>query len=591
MRKKVLWFIGILLLAAASGCAKAETAEQEEEKENTTVQVIEKHAATEDEYVLRDKKSVYEDDDETSVVTMYLTVRKGNSSENTNHTWAEVNEYSRYYYEERNIDRYAVEGILQVGDENGPVEGEFGYGSNVPNVTVQIRGQTSTNREQKNYKIKIKDSQGEWRGQTTLALNKHVGDGFRFRNKLAYDLMKEIPQMMSCRTQFVHLYVKDETEGKADAFEDYGLYTQVEQINKTYLKNHGLDNNGHLYKINQFEFLEYEDLKLETDPEYDQKTFEKIMESKGDSDHTKLLEMVQAVNDLGTPIEDTLNKYFDVENLVYWAAFHLLMGNYDTIGRNFYLYSPLNLDKFYILSWDNDSALRGMEFDATGYSEGDSWESGISRYWSTVLFQRMFMREEYRKELDEAVEDLRTNYLTADKIQKMAESYSNVVEPFAYRMPDLMYEPYTKEEYNSYLGKIGQEIERNFNAYKESLNKPMPFFIGLPQRAGDRLKINWDIAYDFDNEDITYTIEVATDPDMTNVIAKADGHKLPEIEIPMPAAGQYFVRVRATNTSGYTQEAFDYYSKRDDQGKVYGVKCFYILEDGSIQEYTITEGE
>lgn len=158
MRKKVLWFIGILLLAAASGCTKAETGEQEEEKENTTVQVIEKHAATEDEYVLRDKKSVYEDDDETSVVTMYLTVRKGNSSENTNHTWAEVNEYSRYYYEERNIDRYAVEGILQVGDENGPVEGEFGYGSNVPNVTVQIRGQTSTNREQKNYKIKIKDN-------------------------------------------------------------------------------------------------------------------------------------------------------------------------------------------------------------------------------------------------------------------------------------------------------------------------------------------------------------------------------------------------------------------------------------------------
>ena len=55
---------------------------------------------------------------------------------------------------------------------------------------------------------------GEWRGQRTIALNKHVSDVFRFRNKLAYDLMKDIPQMMSARTQFVHLYVKDTTEGR-----------------------------------------------------------------------------------------------------------------------------------------------------------------------------------------------------------------------------------------------------------------------------------------------------------------------------------------------------------------------------------------
>lgn len=44
----------------------------------------------------------------------------------------------------------------------------------------------------------------------------------RFRNKLAYDLMKKIPQMLSLRTQFVHLYVKDNTDGTSDSFADYG---------------------------------------------------------------------------------------------------------------------------------------------------------------------------------------------------------------------------------------------------------------------------------------------------------------------------------------------------------------------------------
>ena len=225
---------------------------------------------------------MYEDDDEDSLVTMYLTVREGNSAENTDHTWTEINTYSKYWYENNNIPQYMTEAILQVGDENGPLQGEVGYGEIVPNATVKIRGQSSTERVQKNYKIELKEGKGEWRGQRTINLNKHGGEGLRYRNKLAYDLMKDIPQMMAARTQFVHLYVKDETAGGSGVFEDYGLYTQVEQMNKTYLKTHGLDNNGHMYKIEFFEFMRYEDaIKLATDPTYDADRFEDYLEIKG----------------------------------------------------------------------------------------------------------------------------------------------------------------------------------------------------------------------------------------------------------------------------------------------------------------------
>ena len=48
--------------------------------------------------------------------------------------------------------------------------------------------------------------------------------------------------------------------GTSDSFADYGLYTQVEQLNKTGMKAHGLDSNGQLYKINSFEFYRYEDV-------------------------------------------------------------------------------------------------------------------------------------------------------------------------------------------------------------------------------------------------------------------------------------------------------------------------------------------
>lgn len=62
---------------------------------------------------------------------------------------------------------------------------------------------------------------------------------------------------------------------------------------------------------------------------------------------------------------------------------------------------------------------------------------------------------------------------------------------------------------------------------------------------------------------------------------------LPMTQTAAPAAGQYFIRVRATNTSGYTQDAFDYYVI--DSGKVYGVKCFYIQPDGTVVEDTYEE--
>lgn len=201
---------------------------------------------------LRDNPELYTVYDDSGVVTMYLTVSRGNDSENTNHSWAEINHYSAYDYEAMGVPRYQVAALLQVGDENGPVAGEVGYADSVPNATVQIRGQSSSKGAQKNYKIKLKKNKGSWRGQRTIALNKHMSEGLRFRNKMAYDLIKGIDQMMGLRTQFVHLYVKDLTDSSSGVFEDYGLYTQVEQLNKTALKAHGLNPEAQLYKVNFF---------------------------------------------------------------------------------------------------------------------------------------------------------------------------------------------------------------------------------------------------------------------------------------------------------------------------------------------------
>lgn len=555
-----------------------------------TASYVEKVSPSVEDYRLRDNPSIYEDDDIDSVVTMYLTVREGNSAENTDHTWTEINTYSKYWYENNNIPQYAVEGILQVGDENGPLPDEVGYGETVPNAIIKIRGQTSTRREQKNYKIELKEGKGEWRDQRTINLNKHVSDGTRFLNKLAYDLMKGIPQMMSARTQFVHLYVKDETEGGSGVFEDYGLYTQVEQVNKRYLKTHNLDSNGQLYKIEFFEFERYEDaLKLATDPTYDLDAFENYLEVKGDADHSKLIAMLEDVNDYSIPIEETIEKWFDPENLFYWMGFHILMGNEDTNARNYFLYSPLNVDKFYIISWDNDGSFTFLYDEIRGLSVEDNWNQGISNYWGNTLYQRIFKNEEYRDMLTQTLETLLSEYLTEDKIDSLVGTYREVVKPYVYEMPDVLHAPLTPDQYDRMADSMAEEVKNNYLTYLESLEKPMPFYIGVPTVADGKMQLIWDPAYDFDNENITYQVEIATDYLFQNVLYSDSGLRIPQIELDPLPEGQYFVRIYATNESGKTQSAFDYYVA--DSRKVYGTKCFYVLADGTIEEDIYVEGE
>lgn len=584
--KKAAGFMAVLLAAVlCGGCMSTtmqKTGEQstEVETENSGVEKEEKPEINE--IHLRDKDTLYENDDDTSVVTMYLTVSRGNSSENTDHSWSEINSYSVSDYEEMGVERYQVAGLLQVGDENGPEAGEVGYGEKVPNATVQIRGQTSSRYAQKNYKIELKKNKGTWRGQRTINLNKHMGEGMRFRNKLAYDLLKGIPELLSLRTQFVHLYVKDETEGENGGFSDYGLYTQVEQLNKTGMKAHGLDFNGQLYKVNSFEFYRYEDvIKKEDEAGYDQKAFEERLEIKGSSDHGKLIRMLEAVNDYSKPVSTVLEQYFDKENLTYWMAFQILTGNVDTQNRNTYLYSPLNSDTWYFICWDNDGAFMRSEYVKRQFSDQGSWESGVSNYWGNVLFQRCLQSETFREELNEAILDLKT-YLSEDRLRTMIGRYQAVVKPYAYSMPDQMNEPLTEDEYDEIASEIPGEVENNYQLYLESLKKPMPFYIGKPVITGQKLKVNWDISYDFDAEDITYTVEVARDYLFRDVIYRSERQLLPETELDLPEAGQYFVRVQAENSSGYTQDAFDYYVT--DSGKNYGMRCFYITQDGRVEE-------
>ena len=572
-RLLILCLITSCFIAA---CGQEETSNQSLSNQEKTVEFAENN------YHLRDKELLYQEDPQ-SVKTLYLTIKSGDAAENTNHTWEEINTYSVYDYEKWGVPRYQVAALLQAGDDTGPLAGELGYSETVPNATVQVRGQTSSRNQQKNYKIKLKRNKGSWQGQRTINLNKHQTDGLRFRNKLAYDLIRGIPQLIGLRTQFVHLYVKDENGSEPNKFVDYGLYTQVEQLNGSGLKAHGLDSNAQLYKVNFFEFLLYEDtIKLEDDPDFDRVAFEKLLEIKGDRDHHKLIEMLQAVNDLDRPIDQTLDTYFDRENLTYWLAFQILIGNTDTQSRNVYLYSPQNSQRWYFIPWDHDSAFFKKEYEIEKFAGKTSWESGISNYWGNRLFQRALKSATFRQELDEAIQDLKGK-LNPDYLSQEVAKYQETVKPYVTKEPDSTHLGLTPSQYDEVAAAIPKEIESNYQDYLDSLKKPMPFFIGIPEKdENGKLKVRWDAAYDLNGQKITYKVEVAKDFEFKEIIHTEEGITLSETVLDMPEKGHYFARVTATNEAGETRHAFDYYVT--EVGKHFGVKSFFIQSNGKISE-------
>lgn len=136
--RRTVLLLGAALAGWCAGCSvlPAEETASSDGFSTAKAEPVEKMADTG--FHLRDNDALYTVYDDSGVVTMYLTVSRGNDSENTNHSWAQINHYSVYDYEAMGVPRYQVNALLQVGDENGPLPGELGYGVEAPSISAQI---------------------------------------------------------------------------------------------------------------------------------------------------------------------------------------------------------------------------------------------------------------------------------------------------------------------------------------------------------------------------------------------------------------------------------------------------------------------
>ncbi|CAM4060306.1 exopolysaccharide Pel transporter PelG [Paenibacillus alkaliterrae] len=513
---------------------------------------------------LTEDKKIYERDDDTSVVPIYVTILQEDKDKENPMTWYVLNRVRA------RMDEGDLKVIVQEGsaDGSGPESGMFGYGTTDANGTISLRGNSSRYASQRSYKIKLNDQAGLWHDQRTLNLNKHSSDPSRIRNKLSFDIFETLPNMASLRTQFVQLYVKDLSEGgtKDKPFDDYGLFTHVEQPNELYLKNHWLDPYGQLYKAVMFEFYRYPDeIKSQSDSNYDKAAFETRLEMNGREDHDKLIAMLDDVNNMAIPINDVIEKHFDLDNYLTWLAANILMDNMDTSAQNFMLYSPLNSNKWYFLPWDYDGAWEKPRDS----SNINSYQSGISNYWGSRLHNRFFRSEDNVRKLKDKIDEL---YVTInnDTIGKMLESLRGVAEPFIKRMPDIGFMPIEVDELNEEYERIAGVPLRSLERFKMDLEKPKPFYLGDIVNKDGKQTFVWDPSFDLQGDDLVYDFIVAKDSAFTQIIEKRLNLHDTTIELAL-SPGTYYWKVIARDKLGHEQTAFDiYYDIEGDRN--YGVR-------------------
>ncbi len=530
----------------------------------------------ESEIQVHDVYSLYTED--TTPIVIYMTVPRSNAADKSTHTWEEIHEHDVAWYKAQGEAVWECPVLVQIGNEVGPVYGAFGYDDNGENASVRLSGSKASTRQQKSYHVDLYENSGSIAGIKSFLLQKSFTDPFRFTNKLACDLIATCDGLLSTRTCFAHLYVRNLELDDDAPFLDYGLYTFTEPINKRYLRNRNLDQSGELYKAVDFDFARHEDVIVQpTDARYSAEAFEALLDPKGSKDYSGLIAMLDAVNDLSIPIQDTVDRYFDEESLYSWLAINLLLDNRDTDTENYYLYRPLGSERFYIIPWDYDSALRD-DYEVlrdANYSAG--WEKGIFLYTKSVLFRRIMESEYCSNELSEYITALHDSVFSARNVYRRARKLADTVLDYLYELPDKSYARVTEANYKRLLELIQDQVDRNFYTYYDTLMTPWPFHILDPEEDEDgRVTLRWE-ATEAMNQQVTYSLELDTGWDFSDPVLKAVDYEGTSYSAGELAPGQYFLRITAKSEQGYTQEAYEVYNT-EKKTTVHGVLCFYIQE-------------
>ena len=240
--------------------------------------------------------------------------------------------------------KYLLDSLYVLGDEQRIIGTVTIDGYQYDSVGIRYKGYSSVNITQTknpfNIKLDYIINDQEHQGFNKIKLSNVIHDPSFLREALSYQIARKY--MPSSKANFANLYINDTL---------WGVYSNVEAVNKDFLSKHYQSRNNSFFKCNPSSLdLFGENSNLSLSPGNDSLDYEAFYSIKSDYGWGKLYQLIDTLNNYPFSI----NKILNVDRTLWMHAFNYSLVNLDSyIGyaQNYYLYED-NSGRFNPILWD-----------------------------------------------------------------------------------------------------------------------------------------------------------------------------------------------------------------------------------------------
>jgi hypothetical protein len=310
------------------------------------------------------------------------------------------------------------------------------------NIGFRLRGNTSRYSKKKSFKISFNEyvSGRKYQGVKKINLNGEHNDPTMIREKLYYDIWKR-SGMVERRTNFVRMYINGTY---------YGLYTNLEEMEKEWITRVYPKNGGNLYKCTYPADLVYHGPLQQTYKDLENETATggrvyDLQTNKSQDDYTRLVELITALNQ---PVDETfaaeISTLVDVDHFLKSLALDVATGNWDDYSynkNNYYLYeNPLD-STFDFITYDPDNTF-GVDWVGVDWGTRDC-RNWINRSKPLPLAQKLMaipaFYAAYKSYLDTIVNTWTSPDSVFSRIDGMKQMIQQAAEEDLFRTLDYGY--------------------------------------------------------------------------------------------------------------------------------------------------------
>ncbi|HLP11596.1 MAG TPA: CotH kinase family protein [Flavobacteriales bacterium] len=258
-------------------------------------------------------------------------------------------------------------------------------------------------------------------GLKKMNLNNCFKDPSFLREKLMLDFLVE-HNLPAPRCTYAEVYINNVL---------WGLYTDVEEIDKTFLERWFGEKKGNLFKGDPNGDLKW----FGSAPSSYYSKYE-LKTNESENDWTDIVQLINIINNAPSGIyQDTLESFFDAQTYLYTWATHILFANLDSYpgsGHNYYLYHDSTANKFRFISWDVNEAFGNFNMGMTIPTLENLAVTYIPSPVTNRPLHNNMLANGYEQPLYDAMCDLINLDWSIWQMEYKIDSITNIIRPYVY---------------------------------------------------------------------------------------------------------------------------------------------------------------